>query len=91
MPAWRWLAEIALAEKNYDESADLVGKMLARDSINYDALLLMVDSIWREETRTGRLESSRRQWRRIRRRPEYIYELAIAYLAKNEVGQAVSV
>ena len=89
LPAWRWLAEIALAEKNYDESADLVGKMLARDSINYDALLLngRIDLARGDADRAiGEFKKAVAAYPQA---PEIHYQLAIAYLAKNEVGQAV--
>ena len=90
LPAWRWLAEIALAEKNYDESADLVGKMLARDSLNYDGLLLN-GRIYLARADTDRaIAEFKKAVAAYPQAPETHYQLAIGYLAKNEVGQAVS-
>ncbi|MSU62727.1 MAG: tetratricopeptide repeat protein [Pedosphaera sp.] len=40
VPAWSGLAEIAVAEKKYDECAVFLEKILARDPLNYEGLLL---------------------------------------------------
>jgi tetratricopeptide (TPR) repeat protein len=89
LPAWRWLAEIALTETNYDESADLIGKMLARDSLNYDALLMN----GRLYLARGEVDRAIGEFKKAQaaypQAPEIHYQLAVAYLARNEVGQAV--
>ncbi len=89
LPAWRWLAEIALAEKNYDESADLVGKMLARDSLNYDALLLHGRIYLARGDADRAIGEFKKAVAAYPQAPEIHYQLAVAHLAKNEVGQAV--
>ena len=89
LPAWRWLAEIALAEKNYGESADLVGKMLARDSLNYDALLLNGRIYLARGDADRAIGECKKAVAAYPQAPEIHYQLAVAYLAKNEVGQAV--
>jgi len=89
LPAWRWLAEIALAEKNYDECAELVGKMLARDSLNYDALLLN----GRLCLARGDVDKAVGEFKKVvatyPQAVEAYYQLATSYLAKNEVSQAM--
>jgi tetratricopeptide (TPR) repeat protein len=89
LPAWRWLAEIALAETKYDESADLVGKILARDSFNYEALLLN----GRIYLARGDVDRALGEFKKVAaaypQASEIHYQLAVGYLAKNEVGQAV--
>lgn len=89
LPAWRWLAEIALAEKNYDESADLVGKMLARDSLNYDALLLSGRIYLARAEADKAIGEFKKAVAAYPQAPETHYQLAVGYLAKNEIGQAV--
>lgn len=88
LPAWRWLAEIALAEKNYDESGDLVGKMLARDSLNYDALLLNGRIYLARGNADRAIEEFKKALAAYPQSPEIPYQLAVGYLAKNEVGHA---
>ncbi|MGD0058949.1 MAG: tetratricopeptide repeat protein [Verrucomicrobiia bacterium] len=90
LPAWRWLAEIALAETNYDESADLVGKMLARDSLNYDALLLNGRLYLARAEVDKAIGEFKKALAAYPQSPEIHYQLAVSYLAKNEVGQAVT-
>jgi tetratricopeptide (TPR) repeat protein len=40
LPAWLFLAEVAFRERNLDESAEFLKKVLARDPVNYEALKL---------------------------------------------------
>ena len=40
LPAWNYLAQVAFAERRFDDAAALLQKVLARDRINYDATLL---------------------------------------------------
>jgi tetratricopeptide (TPR) repeat protein len=89
LPAWRWLAEIALAEKNYDECADLIGKILARDPLNYDALLLNGRLYLSRAEVDGAIEAFKKAVAAYPQAAEVHYQLAVGYLAKNEVGQAV--
>jgi tetratricopeptide (TPR) repeat protein len=89
LPAWRWLAEIALAEKNYDQSADLIGKMLARDSLSYDALLLNGRLYLARADVDKAIGEFKKAVAAYPQAPEVHYQLAVGHLAKNEVGQAV--
>jgi tetratricopeptide (TPR) repeat protein len=89
LPAWRWLAEIALAEKNYDEGANLVDKMLARDPLNYDALLLSGRLYLAKADVERAIGEFKRAAAAYPHAAEIHYQLAVAYIAKNEVGQAV--
>ena len=51
LPAWNRLAELTLAERNYEECAVLIRKILLRDPANLDALFL-----------SGRLSSAQRNF-----------------------------
>jgi tetratricopeptide (TPR) repeat protein len=89
LPAWRWLAEIALAEKKYDECADMIGRMLTRDSLNYDALLLNGRLYLVRAEVDKAIGEFKKAVAAYPQSPEVHYQLAVGYLAKDEVGQAV--
>jgi len=90
LPAWTGLAEIALGEKKYDECAALIDKMLARDPANYDALVLG----GRLRLVKGETAKATTEFERIAKiypqSPAVHYQLALAYLANDETGKAVS-
>ncbi len=90
LPGWLGLADVAAAQTKYDESAAYLGKLLARDRQNYDALLL-----------GGRLELAKgetlkaitdleRMTSIYPKSPQVHYQLALAYLANNETERAIS-
>ncbi|HVM59651.1 MAG TPA: tetratricopeptide repeat protein [Verrucomicrobiae bacterium] len=89
LPAWQWLAEIALREKKYDESAELIRKALARDPLNYEAL----SQSGRLSLAKGDRDEAVNQFKKLAevypQSAEAQYELATGYLARNEIGQAV--
>jgi tetratricopeptide (TPR) repeat protein len=89
LPAWRWLAEIALAEKKYDECADMIGRMLARDSLNYDALLLNGQLMLAKGEPDKAVVEFKKTVAAYPQAANAHYQLAVAYAAENEVGQAV--
>ena len=89
LPAWKGLAEIALAEKNYDECAALVSKILVRDPGNYDALLLSGRlQLGRGETNQATAEFEKLA-KAYPQAPVAHYQLALAYLANNEPTKAI--
>lgn len=90
LPGWLGLADLAAAQAKYDESANYLSKLLARDRQNYDALLL-----------NGRLELAKgetlkavadleRMTSIYPKSPQVHYQLALAYLADNETERAIS-
>ena len=88
LPAWRWLAEIALREKKYDECADDIGRILARDSLNLDAislngqLMLVKGEPDKAVTEFKKAVAAHPQ----AANPDFL--LATAYVAENDLGQA---
>jgi tetratricopeptide (TPR) repeat protein len=90
LPAWKSLAEIALAEKNYDQCADLIGKMLTRDPSNYGALLLTGRLDLARGDADGAVAELKKAGEAYPQAAEIYYQLGVSYLAKNEVGQAVN-
>jgi tetratricopeptide (TPR) repeat protein len=89
LPAWVSLAEIALAQNNYDECAAFIKQIQARDPDNYQSLLLGArmklvrgqydQAIAEFENLTGRFKNS----------PQVFFQLGFAYLFKNETSKAL--
>jgi tetratricopeptide (TPR) repeat protein len=89
LPAWLKLADIAAAEKKYDDSAAILSKILARDPENYDALLLN-GGLSLAEGDTAKAVTQMEQLQKIYpQAPTIYYQLALAYLANNETEKAV--
>ncbi len=89
-PAWSLLAEIAFQEKRYDDCGGMIKKILARDSSNYDAMIL-----------SGRLKLAKGDAAKavaefdklVTYYPKaaYVrYQLALACMANQEMGKARS-
>ena len=90
IPAWMTLAEIAFNEKQLDECATYVGRILPRDSANYDALLLG----GRVKLAKGEIEKAKTDFERVvkiyPRASRAYFQLALANLAGDDVIKAVS-
>ena len=90
IPVWVGLAEIALAEKQFDETDSLLNKALARDPGNFDALLLngRLDLVRGETakaiTELERMAKTYPQASRVH------YQLALAYLVNGEAAKGMS-
>jgi tetratricopeptide (TPR) repeat protein len=90
LPAWVGLAEIALLEKNLDDCAASLNRVLARDAGNYDALLLngQLDLTRGEIAKAvAELEKMTKTYPQASR---VHYQLALAYFANNEPGKGVN-
>ena len=90
VPSMVLLAEIEMAQKHYPETASLVAKVLQKDSVNLDALVLGARiKLAQGETEKGITELERMQ----SIYPKYApirYLLGQAYLAEGDVPKAVS-
>ncbi|HTS19499.1 MAG TPA: tetratricopeptide repeat protein [Verrucomicrobiae bacterium] len=90
LPAWRWLAEIALAGKEYDPCADLIRRIVARDPQNFEAMSLS----GRLELARGNADGAVNEFKKlVAAYPESAdaqYQLATAYLSKNEMSEATT-
>jgi tetratricopeptide (TPR) repeat protein len=89
LPAWMSLAEVAANEKKYDECMALINKMLVRDPMNYDALLLG----GRVKLAHGETAKAATEFEGMAKvypqSPVVHYDLALACLAENELGKAL--
>ena len=90
IPASIALAEIALAETNFDDCAALLNKALARDSDNYDALLLNAQLAFARGQVANAVMELERMARLYPQASRVHYELALAYLANDEAGKSLA-
>ena len=90
IPAWLALAEVAFTEKKLDECSSCLAKILARDSANYEALLM--DG--RVKLAKGEIEKGKTDFERVvklyPRASRAYFQLALANLAGDDVIKAVS-
>src|SRR5262249_36163738 len=88
VPAWLGLAEIALAEKKFDDCAENIRDVLARDSGNYDASLLSARlHLERRETGEAVAEMERLD-KNYPQVPQVLYQLGAAYAANGDFTKA---
>ena len=89
LPALNWLAEIALAEKKYDDCAVLLTKALARDPLHPEAMIL-----------NARLKMARGEYAKAvtdlqgmlnyyPKAPMVHYRLGVAYVATGDAAKAM--
>ena len=90
IPAWVRQAEIALAEKRYDDCDSLLDKALAHDVDNYDALFLR----GRMYLVTGKVDKSVAEFSRLSalydQSPEVFYQLGMAEAGAKDYTKAVT-
>jgi tetratricopeptide (TPR) repeat protein len=90
IPAWMALIKITGAEKKYDDCAALLGKLLARDPQNFDALL-MNSQIKLTQGKTAEATVGLEQMaKNYPQAPPVHYQLAIAYLAGGDSDDAIA-
>ena len=91
LSAWRLLAQIAFAEKQFDESLTFIENILFRDPANIEAHLLQAQ-VWlaKGETKQGYRKSGRLNTA-YPDVPPIKYNLARAYLQNNNAAQAATV
>jgi exosortase/archaeosortase family protein len=88
VPAWIRLAQLALAEVKTEECASLVNKVLSRDPVNYEALLLRGDLWLAKGQSTNAVADFQRLARVYDRDAQLQYRLAVAHLLSKEPGMA---
>lgn len=90
LPAWLWLAEIAAAEKKFDEGAAFVARVLARDATQPEAMLLS----GRLSLAKGENDKAITEFERMRstypQSPKVHYQLGLADLAGGDTGKAIA-
>src|SRR6266571_1808393 len=89
IPAWNRLAEIAFQQRKYDDCDKLIKRILARDAINYETLLLS----GRVRLAKGEAARAVTEFERMSalytRVPQLKYQLALAHLLNKDPARAV--
>lgn len=90
LPVWVWLAELAAMDKKYAESEVLLGRALARDPLNAEALLLGA----RVRMAKGETDKGLAEFERLAvlfpKSAQINYQLGLAWVAKGETGKALA-
>jgi tetratricopeptide (TPR) repeat protein len=90
VPAWMELADIAAAQTNYDDSAVFLGKVLARDPNNYDAMSLDAGLKLAHGQTADATAEFERMTKIYSQAPLVYYKLALSYLANNDIQKVIS-
>ncbi len=90
VPAWISLMRFYFAKRNYDQCAEVIAKVLARDSANYDALMESGVIFLAKRDGTNAVSTFRRVDSAHKNRAEVKYRLALAYLMNGESPEAIA-
>jgi tetratricopeptide (TPR) repeat protein len=90
VPAWLRQAEIALTEKRYDECNTLISQALARDTDNYEALLLRGRMYLDQGLGDKAVAEMDRMSSIYDRSAAVMYYLALAHAAVNDIAKATA-
>lgn len=88
LSAWRILAQVASAEKNYDESLKLMENVFSRDPENFNTRLLQADVCLQKGDSKKAVDTLERLNKVHPNMPVVKYQLARAYLQNNNPAQA---
>src|ERR1035437_4352913 len=88
LPAWNYLAQVAFAERRFDDAAALLQKILARDRINYDATLLDANVKLNKNEVPQAIEELLRLSKIYEHAPEIQLRLAQSYLLNGDDAKA---
>lgn len=90
VPAWVLLAHLEASERRYEQSLIAVGKALARDGANPEAMLISS----RVRIATGEpakaVAELERAAKLFPKAPQFLHQLALAQVASGELGKAAS-
>ena len=90
LPAWMFLAQVALSENKPDEASALAQKVLARDPVYLDALLLDGELLLRKGDGTNAVVQFERAIKAYGPQPKLEYDLALAQLLNKQTAQAMA-
>lgn len=90
IPAWINLMHLLFAERNYDQCADVIANILARDSFNYDALMQSGNLSLAKRDGTNAVAAFRRMDSVHKNFAAVKYRLALAYLMNGDRASAVT-
>jgi putative PEP-CTERM system TPR-repeat lipoprotein len=88
LPAWNYLAQVAFAERRFEDAAALLQKVLVQDRINYDATLLDANVKLNKHEVPQAIEELLRLSKIYEHAPEVQLRLAQAYLLNAEEAKA---
>ena len=89
MPAYTSLMNLAFNQRNYDECAALVEKVLTRDQMNFEALVTNGRLKFAKGDIDHAIEALEKAANIFERVPIIHHNLALAYLAKGDTAKAV--
>jgi tetratricopeptide (TPR) repeat protein len=90
IPAWTALIKMTAVEKKYDDCAALLGKLLARDPQNFDALLMNSQIKLTQGKTAEATVDLERMAKNYPQAPPVHYQLAVAYLAGGDSDDAIA-
>lgn len=83
------LANLSSAEKKYDEALALVAKVLARDNLYPDALLLSPRLHMAKGEFPAAVSELEKALRVFQNSPQFLYQASLAFVATGEVKKAM--
>jgi tetratricopeptide (TPR) repeat protein len=89
-PGWLNLMSLFYAERNYDQCSEVITKVLARDSLNFDALMQSGELSMVKHDGTNAITTFQLVDSTHKNRPEVKCRLAMAYLMNGQRANAVS-
>ena len=89
LPAWTYLMQVSFAERKYEDCANLIQKVLAKDSANFEALMLGGNLLLVRGEGAKEVAEFERINSIYGRVPRARYQLALAQLLNNDFGKAV--
>jgi tetratricopeptide (TPR) repeat protein len=89
LPAWTYLMHVAFAQRRLDECGALARKILSRDSLNYDGLLMTGNMHLVANDAKAAVADFERMTSTYDRVPRVRYQLALAYLMNGDTGKAL--
>ncbi len=92
IPGWIDLMHLFFAERNYDKCSEVIAKILARDSINFDALMQSGNLYMAKRDGTNALATFRRMdsVARYKASPVVKYRMALAFLMNGDRADAIA-
>jgi tetratricopeptide (TPR) repeat protein len=92
IPAWTDLMNMFFVERNYDKCADVIAKVLARDPVNFEALMQSGNLSMAKRDGTNAIAVYRRMEsvKMYEASPSVKYHLALAYLMNGDRADAVA-
>jgi tetratricopeptide (TPR) repeat protein len=88
LTAWSMLAELALMEKKFEDCAGYIGKVIAQDALNLEALFIRGRLLLAQGNTDKGVEEFEQLLRTYPRLPQIHYQLGLAYLASSNAGKA---